>query len=95
MKISLYVRDEVWDKFKRAVLRKTGDPRALSSEVQSLIQDSLVEDMVIAGFDRMKLSARPLSSMQIVAVKPSTPTSAENAVREMRDGRHAKAVSRH
>jgi len=88
MKVSLYVRDEVWDKFRRAVLRRTGDPRALSSEVQTLIQDSLVEDTLITGFEKMKISSKPLISTQVVAVKPSAPTSAEKTLREMRGKRH-------
>jgi hypothetical protein len=88
MKVSLYVRDETWDKFRRAVLRRTGDPRALSSEVQSLIQDSLVEETLIAGFEKMRISARPVISTQIVAVEPSIPTSAEDTLREMRGKRH-------
>lgn len=95
MKVSLYVGDEVWDKFRRAVLRRTGDPRALSAEVQGLIQDSLLESMVVGGFEKMKVSPKPLSSMQVVAVRPSTATSAETTLREMRGRRHDKAVSRH
>jgi hypothetical protein len=94
MKVSVYVGDEVWDKFRRAVVRRSGDPRTLSSEVQSLIQDSLVEDSVVAGFEKMKITSKPLSSMQVVAVKPSVATSAETILREMRGSRHGKAVSR-
>lgn len=94
MKVSLYVGDEVWDKFKRAVLRRTGDPRALSSEVQNLIQDSFIEDKVVAGFEKMKIASKPLSSMRVVIVKPSVATSAEATLGEMRGRRHGKAVSR-
>jgi len=94
MKVSLYVRDEVWDNFRRAVLRRTGDPRALSSEVQSLIADSLIENTLVAGFEKMKISPRPLISTQVTAVKPSTPTSAEDALREMRGKRH-EVLPRH
>jgi hypothetical protein len=94
MKVSLYLGDDVWKKFKRNLLRRTGDSRSLSSEVQSIIQDSLVEDSVVAGFERMKIAARPLNSMQIVAVKPSVATSAGTTLREMRGERHDKAVSR-
>ena len=95
MKVSLYVRDEVWDKFRKTVLRRTGDPRSLSSEVQALIRDSLMEDVVSAGFERMGRASKPLSSTQVKAVAPSSPTSAADTLREMREGRHGKAVSRH
>ena len=94
MKVSVYVGDEVWDKFRRAVVRRSGDPRTLSSEVQNLIQDSLVEDSVVAGFEKMKIASKPLSSMQIVVVKPSVATSAETTLGEMRGKRHGEAVSR-
>lgn len=80
--------DELWDKFKRGVLRRTGDARALSSEVQSLIKDSLVEDSVVEGFEKMKIECRPVSSTQIMAVKPSAGTSSETTLREMRERRH-------
>jgi hypothetical protein len=94
VKVSLHLGDEVWEKFKRNVLRRTGDSRSLSSEVQGIIQDSLVEDLVVAGFERMKIASRPLNSMQIVAVKPSVVTSSGTTLREMRGKRHDKAVSR-
>lgn len=92
--MSLYFGDELWDKFKRAALRRTGDSRALSSEVQSLIQDSLVEDLVVAGFERMKIASKPVSSTRIVVVEPSVATSSETTLREMRGRRRDKAVSR-
>jgi hypothetical protein len=95
MKVSLYIGDEVWNKFRRAVLRRTGDPRVLSSEVQGLIEDALVEDALIAGFERMNVSPKPLSSMQVEPARPSSATSAETTLSEMRERRHDEAVSRH
>ncbi len=94
MKVSLYVGDETWTKFRRAVLRKTGDPRALSSEVESLIKDAIVEERVATAFQKMKIPSKGLSSTRVVAVKPSVITSAGSVLREMRGGRHDKAISR-
>ncbi len=94
MKVSLYVGDEVWNKFRRAVVLRTGDPRTLSSEVQSLIEDSLLEDNLVAGFGKMNMTPKPLSSMQIELVKPSVATSAQSTLREMRGRRHGKTISR-
>lgn len=94
MKVSLYLRDELWEKFKRGILRRTGEIRTLSSEVQSLIQDSLVEDAVLSGFERMRIECKPLNFMRVVAVKPSAATSSGAALKEMRESRHGKAVSR-
>jgi hypothetical protein len=88
------VGDEVWDKFRRAVVRMTRDQRTLNSEVHNLIQDSLMEDKVVAGFEKMKIAYKPLSSIQVVIVKPSVATSAETTLGRMRGRRHGEAVSR-
>ena len=69
MKVSLYFQDETWNRFKKTVLRRTGALMSLSSEVQELLEESLVEDTLRLGFERMKISARPISSSQIVPVK--------------------------
>lgn len=94
MKVSLYFQDELWSRFKRNVLRRTGDAKTLSAEVQSLIKDSLVQDAVRAGFERMKIERRSVNSVQIVPVKPSVATSSSVTVRKMRESRLDKAISR-
>ena len=94
MKVSLYFQDETWNRFKKTVLRRTGALRSLSSEVQELLEESLVEDTLRSGFERMKINARPISSSQIVPVKPSVNTSSGAMLRKMREHRLGKAVSR-
>jgi len=94
MKVSFYIRDRLRERFRKTVSRRTGDSKAISSEVQSLIQDSLMEDAVVAGFEKMKIEPKPLSSMQVVAIKPSVATSAETTLGEMRGRRHSKAIPR-
>ena len=94
MKVSLYFQDELWSKFKRNVLRRTGDAKTLSSEVQSLLRDSLVEESVRAGFEGMKIQPKLVSSVQIVAIKPSIATSSGVTLKKMRESRLGKAVSR-
>jgi hypothetical protein len=94
MKVSLYFEDDLWGKFKKNVLRRTGDSRALSSEVQNLLRESLMEDVVKTGFENIGIEVKPVSSNQVVAVKPSVLTSSSATVRKMRESRLDKAVSR-
>jgi hypothetical protein len=86
MKVSVYVEDEVWKKFKRNVLRKTGELRSLSSEVQELIRDNSGEDSLRKGFEKiMKTDLKPISSSQVNPVEASVRTSSATAIRKMRD----------
>lgn len=94
MKVSLYFKDETWTRFKKSVLRRTGDSRSLSSEVQALLEDNAVEDSLRTGFGQMKIDTKPISSSKIVPMKPSVATSSASTIRKMRQGRLGKAVSR-
>ncbi len=85
MKVSLYLQDETWRKFKRDVLRKTGQLRTLSSEVQELIEDNSTEDSLRKGFEKMKIEIKPVSSSEVNPVRPSTRTSSAATIRRMRD----------
>jgi hypothetical protein len=87
MKVSLYLEDEVWKKFKRDVLRRTGEPRSLSAEVQELIQNASIEDSIRKGFGQMKVDVKPISSSKITQVKPSVSTSSAATLRKMRERR--------
>lgn len=87
MKVSLYLQDDVWRKFKTGVLRRTGELRKLSSEVQELIEENSPEDSLRKGFEKMKVDVKPISSSDVVAVKPSVRTSSGAVIRKMRDRR--------
>ncbi|MDG6910096.1 MAG: hypothetical protein JRN08_06975 [Nitrososphaerota archaeon] len=94
MKVSLYLDDELWSRFKRSVLRQTGDPRSLSAKVQGLIQNSMTEESLARGFQKMNIAPTPLDSGQVVPVRPSVDTSAGREVRQMRESRHAERLPR-
>jgi hypothetical protein len=94
MKVSLYLQDEVWRKFKKAVLRRTGELRSLSSEVQELIEENSAEDSLRKGFEKMNLDVKPISSSHVVPVKPLIRTSSGAIIRKMRDRRFGKNLSR-
>ncbi|MDA4130583.1 MAG: hypothetical protein OK457_07410 [Thaumarchaeota archaeon] len=87
MKVSLYLRDEVWRKFKRYVLRRTGELRNISSEVQELIEENSADDSLRRGFEKMKVDVKPISFSDVVPVRPSIPTSSGATIRKMRDRR--------
>src|SRR5690348_1743653 len=87
MKVSLYLQDEVWRKFKRDVLRRTGELRNLSSEVQELIKENSAKHSLRRGFEKMKVNVKPIISSDVVPVRTSTPTSSVTMVRKMMDGR--------
>jgi hypothetical protein len=87
MKVSLYLDDDLWKKFKRNVLRKTGNVRSLSSEVQSLIRESSDEDSLRMGFERIGIDVKPVSSSQVVPIRPIVKTSSVDMIRKMRDRR--------
>lgn len=87
MKVSLYLQDEVWKKFKRDVLRRTGELRSLSSEVQGLIEENSAEDSLRKGFERMNVDLKPISSSDVVIIKPSVRTSSAATLRKMRNRR--------
>jgi len=88
MKVSLYLDDELWKKFKRNVLRKTGDLRSLSSEVQTLIMENSDEDSLRKGFEKIGIEVKPISSSQVVPVRPTVRTSSASTIRKMRERRH-------
>lgn len=92
MRVSLYIDDdELWWKFKKNVLRKTGDLRSPSSEVQSLMQESSDEDFLRKGFGKLGVDVKPINSSQVVQVRPSVRTSSTVMVMEMRVRRYFRS----
>jgi hypothetical protein len=90
MKVSLYVDDDLWRRFREAVLRARGTSRALSDQVAELIEDALTQEAVAKGFSLIgKSSTKILSAAEIKPVSPRAKTSAGKAIREMRGGRAA------
>ena len=92
-KVSIYIDGELWRRFKKMIVQRTGDTRSLSKEVQSLIQETIVEKALLDGFNRLDLNLEKLPSFgDITPVVPTKPTSAGRMVREMRDER-AESIS--
>jgi hypothetical protein len=58
------------------------------------LRESLLEELVKTGFENMEIEVKPLSSNQIVAVRPSVSTSSGATLKKMRGSRLGKVVSR-
>jgi len=96
MKVSLYLDEKLWVKFKEEVLRKHGTLRKLSSEVESLLQTSIVDDEVVEqAFKKMGIDVRTFISPE--EVKERRPKlrgpSSEVLIREMRRKRIGEDLS--
>mgnify|MGYP001030536327 CR=1 FL=1 len=95
-KVSLYINETLWIKFKEAVLRKHGTLRKLSNEVESLLRFFLVEQEVQTAFE--KLGIKMSSAISSEKIKESRPRlrglPSEDLIREMRRRRVAEALSR-
>ena len=95
-KVSLYINEEVWAKFREEVFRKYGSLRKLSSEVEALLRSTLVQDKVKSEFEKLGIKTDgTISSREVKERRPMLkgPPS-EKMVREMRHKRVAAALSR-
>ena len=57
-KVSLYIDEKLWARFKEVVLRKHGTLRKLSSEVESLLKTSLIDEDIGRAFEKMGIDVR-------------------------------------
>lgn len=94
-KVSLYVDEELWVRFKEVVLRKHGTLRKLSSEVESLLRTSLIDVEIGRAFEKIGIDIRVLASPG--EIKRSRPKlrgpPSEVLIREMRGKRIVKGIS--
>lgn len=96
LKVSLYVDEKLWVRFKEAVLRRHGTLRKLSSEVESLLRFSLVEQNIQSAFEKMGVEVESMiSSDEVKQNRPKLrgPPS-EELIRQMRGKYIAEALPR-
>jgi hypothetical protein len=68
------------------VVQRTGDTRSLSKEVQSLIEETIVEKALLDAFTGLGLKLERLPSFGDIKAIPTTkPTSSGRMIRKMRD----------
>lgn len=95
-KVSLYIDEEVWARYKEEVFRKYGSLRKLSSEVEALLSSTLVGDRLPSEFEKLGIKIDgTTSSEEIKEKRPKLrgPTS-EKIVMKMRQKRIVKALPR-
>jgi|SRR6267143_2699885 len=96
-KVTFYIDDETWARFKRRVVRRSGTLRGISRELQAIVQDSLLEENLSKAFRALgyEPGAFP-SDVEVSPVVPHEPTSSAAVTRELRGKRHNEAsLSRH
>ncbi|MEM2841874.1 MAG: hypothetical protein QW201_01015 [Thermoproteota archaeon] len=94
-KVSLYLDEELWTRFKEIVLGRHGTLRRLSSEVESLLRTSLVGESVEQALKKMGIDVKAFISPE--EVKQSRPKlrgqPSEVLIRDMRGRRIAEGLS--
>lgn len=95
-KISVYINDEAWKRFREQVFSRYGTLRRLSGELEQLVASEDMERMVLLGARRIGVSIeQDVSPLKIKKGRPKLKgPAAETILREMRDQHHAGRVSR-
>ena len=96
-KVSVYVDDAVWLKFKAQVFEKHGSLRKISKEVEELLQATIMEDEIISAFKKVGIATNgAISSQEIKQTRVTLKgLLAEEIVKEMRCRRVAETLPRH
>jgi len=85
-KVSFYTEKKSWEKFKDQVYRSSGTMRALSSELNKIIDDNTLINLE----ENLRKLLQPkdvqtFSLEQIKQDRPTMPIPAEKLIREMRN----------
>jgi hypothetical protein len=93
-KVSVYLDEKTWNKFKASVFAKHGSLRYLSQEVETILRSEDAENALTSLSDKMGLNATGLiTSSDIKKNRPkSRGPPSEEIIREMRQNRHAKVA---
>ncbi|MCW4018920.1 MAG: hypothetical protein NWF00_09635 [Candidatus Bathyarchaeota archaeon] len=96
-KVSVYVDDTVWASFKQKVFQKHGNLRKLSFEVEKQLQESIVDNSISSGLEKLGLKAKgTISSQEIKATRPPLRGLPSGEVlKQMRQNRVVEALSGH
>ena len=60
-KVTVYVDDQVWSKFRSSVFERRGSLKGLSRDVEESLKSTLVEEDVLPYLERLKASINPMS----------------------------------
>jgi hypothetical protein len=87
-KVTVYVDDEVWFRFRASVFHKHGSLKSLNREVESSLRSALVDGEVLPYLEKITVSLNPKTRARPRLRGPP----AEAQVRRMRRSRY-EAVS--
>ncbi len=95
-KVSLYIDDAAWKRFREQVFARHGTLRRLSDEVEGLICSEDIERIVASGANKAGiLMERGLTPSAIKKSRPKLRGAvAETILRQMRGQRHAGRLPR-
>jgi len=95
--VSVYVDGAAWRRFREHVFAKYGTLRKLSDEVEALICSEDMEEVLVGGAKKLGVTVdRTLAPAEIKRIRPKLRgTAAENLVRQMRNERRGRRLSRH
>ncbi len=93
-KVSLYLDQQVWRRFREKVFRKHGGLRMLSAEVESLLRSQLIDEEVSTAFQKLGITVKgSISSGDIIRNRPKLRgLPSEKILRKMQRKRLAKAI---
>ena len=96
-KVSLYIDDAAWKRFREQVFARHGTLRRLSDEVEGLICSEDIERIWASGAKKVGISTeRGLTPSAIKKARPKLRGAlAETILRQMRGQRHAGRLPRH
>jgi len=93
-KVSVYLDERTWGKFKASVFARYGSLRNLSQEVEALFKSLDTEDALLLLSDKMGLGAKGLITSE--EVKKNRPAlkgpPSEEIIREMRGSRLDRTI---
>ena len=79
-KVTVYLDDQVWSKFRASVFQRHGSLKVLSKEVEESLRSTLVEEDVLPYLAKLKASLNPKTRARPEQRRPP----AETQIRNMR-----------
>ena len=86
-KVSVYIDDEVWEKFRRFVFENEGSFRSLSKKLTQMLKLMLSSDLVDVINEKFNQFLIEIDRDSARIDRPKNPISSAKIVREMRDTR--------
>ena len=94
-KVSLYIDDSAWKRFREQVFARHGTLRQLSGDVEGLIYSEDIERILAVGARKVGIPIKRLTPSAIKRARPKLRGAvAEKIVRQMRDQRHVGRIPR-